>query len=136
MPSLPSLSAATHAVCAAVALALPTVALATPSTSVIMTDLPGVVATASSCYLNPGCSNSLDWGPAKVIDGADYDRSGQHAWNAGLHATPGAPAWVRLDFGQVYRVSGATLHFTYNKDRKSTRLNSSHTDISRMPSSA
>ena len=26
--------------------------------------------------------------------------------------------------------------FTYNEDRKSTRLNSSHTDISRMPSSA
>ena len=28
------------------------------------------------------------------------------------------------------------LHVTYARDRKSTRLNSSHTDISRMPSSA
>ena len=29
-----------------------------------------------------------------------------------------------------------TFYFRINKDRKSTRLNSSHTDISRMPSSA
>ena len=32
--------------------------------------------------------------------------------------------------------SGALLHARFKRDRKSTRLNSSHTDISRMPSSA
>ena len=32
--------------------------------------------------------------------------------------------------------TGARKQIETNKDRKSTRLNSSHTDISRMPSSA
>ena len=37
---------------------------------------------------------------------------------------------------EVPGVRDVTLSFTVMKDRKSTRLNSSHTDISRMPSSA
>ena len=35
----------------------------------------------------------------------------------------------------MYRAS-TTVELVYRRDRKSTRLNSSHTDISRMPSSA
>ena len=35
-----------------------------------------------------------------------------------------------------YFVQAHGAHFIHGRDRKSTRLNSSHTDISRMPSSA
>ena len=38
--------------------------------------------------------------------------------------------------GQAFKRHILTKKTTKNKDRKSTRLNSSHTDISRMPSSA
>ena len=48
-----------------------------------------------------------------------------------------AKAWAR------FNTSASTIQASYNvssvtqlSDRKSTRLNSSHTDISRMPSSA
>ena len=38
--------------------------------------------------------------------------------------------------GFTYLLKVYVIIKNYNKDRKSTRLNSSHTDISRMPSSA
>ena len=55
----------------------------------------------------------------------------------------GRTAWV-LTVGFVIVVAGSVLVSSFiirseyheGKDRKSTRLNSSHTDISRMPSSA
>ena len=43
--------------------------------------------------------------------------------------------WLRRDFGLV-QFGFAAACSTIGSDRKSTRLNSSHTDISRMPSSA
>ena len=43
---------------------------------------------------------------------------------------------VRKFDGIVVKNIGDSLLFYFPKDRKSTRLNSSHTDISRMPSSA
>ena len=39
-------------------------------------------------------------------------------------------------YGLIVKYDEDTLLKIYYKDRKSTRLNSSHTDISRMPSSA
>ena len=44
-----------------------------------------------------------------------------------------APEDVKVDKITIYRAEDYTSAFI---DRKSTRLNSSHTDISRMPSSA
>ena len=46
------------------------------------------------------------------------------------------PRWDAPRGGYEVLVEGATIKEVSNKDRKSTRLNSSHTDISRMPSSA
>ena len=48
---------------------------------------------------------------------------------------------MAIDVTVVSEVINSTIRIEYNKyleerDRKSTRLNSSHTDISRMPSSA
>ena len=58
------------------------------------------------------------------------------------------PVWIDTDMGfddlaailtvaarPEWRIEGMSL-VAGNADRKSTRLNSSHTDISRMPSSA
>ena len=52
--------------------------------------------------------------------------------------------WLMKEFGKTYYEKTAYISFYNNQrmqavfdtDRKSTRLNSSHTDISRMPSSA
>ena len=65
----------------------------------------------------------------------------------GPYADPRTYAWHRS--GSLWEEDGAyhiemdvpgvareDVELTYDKDRKSTRLNSSHTDISRMPSSA
>lgn len=79
-----------------------------------LTDLPSVVATANSCYLNSDCDPSNDWAAAKVLDGMDYDLTGAHSWNAGTWASAVSPQWVRLDFGNTYRLEGAELRFTYN----------------------
>ena len=38
--------------------------------------------------------------------------------------------------GSILTITKRITHETFVQDRKSTRLNSSHTDISRMPSSA
>ena len=85
-----------------------------PAHALELTELPGVVASASGCYLNSGCNPSQDWSAAKIIDGMDYSISGSHAWNAGTWATSNSPQWVRLDFGGLYRLEGAELRFTYN----------------------
>lgn len=82
-----------------------------------LAELPGVVASASGCYLNPGCAAALPWSAAKATDGADYDLTGNHSWNAGTHGTADAPQWLRLDLGAVYQLSEAELRFTYNGSR-------------------
>ena len=43
---------------------------------------------------------------------------------------------VILETGEIARQSSGAVLVNMEGDRKSTRLNSSHTDISRMPSSA
>ena len=88
--------------------------LALPAHALVLTQLPGVVASASSCYLNAGCSAANDWSAAKILDGRDYDLTGRYAWSAGNHGTAGAPAWVRLDLGALYSLESAELRFTYN----------------------
>ena len=42
--------------------------------------------------------------------------------------------WYHIFEG--YAFAGGSIIETFNQDRKSTRLNSSHTTVSRMPSSA
>ena len=79
-----------------------------------LTELPGVVASASGCYLNANCDASQDWSPAHVIDGLDYDLTGRYSWNAGTWATASSPQWVRLDFGSTYRLDNVELRFGYN----------------------
>ena len=50
---------------------------------------------------------------------------------------PGAEAVVLLDIGEIeFRYIANTGWVSESRDRKSTRLNSSHPRLSRMPSSA
>ena len=55
-----------------------------------------------------------------------------------LHGSPINPAETLIVFDEIQECHEAitALKYFQEKDRKSTRLNSSHTDISRMPSSA
>mgnify|MGYP003345861890 CR=1 FL=1 len=59
---------------------------------------------------------------------ANYRLQSEGLWPAQLHDTKAAIRWTRANADR--------LGVDPNRDRKSTRLNSSHTDISRMPSSA
>lgn len=79
-----------------------------------LTTLPGIAASANSCYLNPTCATGTVWAAANVIDGLDYDQTGDHSWNSGTWASAAAPQWVRLDFGSSYQLETAELRFTYN----------------------
>ena len=49
-----------------------------------------------------------------------------------LSMVPSAPAWLNI----AQEGNGAPKDLIYHGDRKSTRLNSSHESVSRMPSSA
>ena len=71
--------------------------------------------------------------------------AGNRTWHAYLstQARPGQPAVNARDrigtgpwFNYSYAQQGEPQNAVISADRKSTRLNSSHTDISRMPSSA
>ena len=57
-----------------------------------------------------------------------------------VHVTKGKQKWTFVDSLWLIKAPladiGELLGFKKGEDRKSTRLNSSHTDISRMPSSA
>ena len=46
------------------------------------------------------------------------------------------PGWVEHDAGEIWSTQLSVAREAMNQDRKSTRLNSSHSDRSRMPSSA
>ena len=54
----------------------------------------------------------------------------------GLHRYVAAPVPVSTDIAHAGGMVVTQMFKTLARDRKSTRLNSSHTDISRMPSSA
>lgn len=87
---------------------------ATAHADVELTDLPGVVATANSCYLAP-CNGPGLFVAANAIDNLAYiPNSGGHAWNAGDHGTAADPNWLRVDFGAVYAISSAQLRFPDN----------------------
>ena len=55
---------------------------------------------------------------------------------AGAHAAGRASAVVNVSSVSAFDGSGSSIAYTASKDRKSTRLNSSHIQKSRMPSSA
>jgi hypothetical protein len=79
-----------------------------------LTDLPGAVATANSCYLAP-CDGPGLFAAANAIDNLAYtSASSGHGWGAGDHGTPGDPNWLRVDFGAVYAISSTTLRFVDN----------------------
>ncbi len=103
------------------------VALATaatlPAHAIVLTQLPGVVASASSCYLNAGCVAANDWSAAKVLDGLDYDLTGRYGWSAGTFGNAGTPAWVRLDFGGLFRLEATELRFGYNRGSFANQTN-------------
>ena len=55
---------------------------------------------------------------------------------AGVIANRFCESLLLSDRSEIFSVASQTEPFNKERDRKSTRLNSSHTDISRMPSSA
>ena len=65
---------------------------------------------------------------ALTLDNADRSIAGAHADADLLEIS----RRIEREAGSVYKINGRDVRL----DRKSTRLNSSHTDISRMPSSA
>lgn len=79
-----------------------------------LTDLPGVVATANSCYLAP-CDGPGLFVAANAIDNQAYvPNLGGHGWSAGDHGSAGDPNWLRVDFGAVYAISSTELRFHDN----------------------
>lgn len=108
--SFTSLRAAVLAACLA-----PGLALALPTGPVSLTDLPGVTATASSCYQSSDCAPGR-WSAVNVFDNLAYVAGvGGNAWNAGTWASAAAPAWVRVDLGGLAQIDSVTLRFTDNQ---------------------
>jgi hypothetical protein len=87
-------------------------ALAThrPAAAADLNTLPGISVSASSCYLNPGCVATGPWSAANAIDGKEYDRTPDFAWNAGSHA----PHWLRVDFPGEIRLDALRVSGPYN----------------------
>ena len=74
----------------------------------------------------------LVWSDGVAITCADAEYTHQWVMTEGNPlSTTGA-----AEISDVECVDDLTIKLHYSEDRKSTRLNSSHTDISRMPSSA
>ena len=68
-----------------------------------------------------------------------YNVSGTTAVIEQVGAMPGQGVSSMFAFGEAFGLAKGVLagmSIPFQSDRKSTRLNSSHTDISRMPSSA
>ena len=90
--------------------------------------------------IQPGLNLAQGRSPALVY----YDNANNAAYLGGILAsqyitttTPTVTAQITIQNTAGMQIQDATGAITYyTKDRKSTRLNSSHTDISRMPSSA
>jgi len=79
-----------------------------------LTDLPGAVVSANSCYLS-SCTLPGTFSALNAIDHQPYSRlSGQHGWNAGDHGSVGDPNWWRIDFGASYSLSSVKLEFGDN----------------------
>ena len=113
-----------------------------------------------TCALPISTNGGLSWNPINVNTSATltsiYFIDNINGWIVGssgkvLKTTDGGESWNTLtittnpNLNDVYFININTgfivgeagkMYKTTNKDRKSTRLNSSHTDISRMPSSA
>jgi hypothetical protein len=88
--------------------------MAAAHADVELTDLPGAVATANSCYLAP-CDGPGLFVAANAIDNQPYlSGASGHGWGAGDHGTPGDPNWLRVDFGAVYAISSTELRFVDN----------------------
>lgn len=95
---------ATHATHAAAALLLSTLSLGasaqTPA-AIELTDLPGVTATAISCYLQSDCTAPGAFSAMNAIDNIPYAYPATGGWSAGSYASAGGN-WLRIDFGAVY----------------------------------
>jgi len=79
-----------------------------------LTDLPGVVASANSCYLS-ACDVPGTFSAGNVIDNQRYlPGTGGHAWNSGSHGTAGSANWLRVDLGSLYSLSSVDLRFNDN----------------------
>ncbi|MDT7833812.1 discoidin domain-containing protein [Aquabacterium sp. OR-4] len=106
----PTLRAAALAACL-----LPGLAHAVASGPVTLTELPGVSATASSCYQSSDCAPGR-WSAVNVFDHLAYAPGvGGNAWNAGTWASASAPAWVRVDLGRQALIERVSLRFTDNR---------------------
>ena len=86
-------------------------------------------------------SNKVLGQMASKLGGIRWDSTGVHTPAAGYPADRFAPILIYPNPLRPDRYVVVNSGFTFReydllKDRKSTRLNSSHTDISRMPSSA
>lgn len=94
---------------------LPGMALALPGGAASLTDLPGVTATASSCYLSSDCTSG-PYAAHNALDNRAYTPgTGGNAWNAGTWAGAAAPAWLRVDLGRLALIDSVTLRFTDNQ---------------------
>ncbi len=94
---------------------LPALAQAVASGASALTDLPGVSASASSCYQSADCASGR-FAAANVLDNQAYTPgTGGNAWNAGTWASAAAPAWVRVDLGRQALIDSVTLRFTDNQ---------------------
>jgi hypothetical protein len=79
----------------------------TGAQAIELTDLPGVTASASYCYL--GC-DSGKYDGSKILDG-DYGQTGIanfNSWNSGTYA-----GWVQVDFGAAYVLDRIDLYAWY-----------------------
>lgn len=78
--------------------------LAPVAQATVLTELPGVTTSASSCYL--GCGNAK-YDHSNIIDG-DFGGSGNtglNAWNSGYWG-----GWVQIDFGAAYQLDRIELY--------------------------
>ena len=84
--------------------------------------MPNRLAGETSPYLVQHAENPVDWWPWGAEALAEARRRD-------------CPILLSIGYAACHWCH-VMAHESFEKDRKSTRLNSSHTDISRMPSSA
>lgn len=94
-------AAITHAAAALLLSTLSLGASALTPAAIELTDLPGVTATAISCYLQTDCTAPGAFSAMNAIDNIAYAYPATGGWSAGAYA--GASGnWLRIDFGAVY----------------------------------
>jgi hypothetical protein len=89
-------------------LALSVLALAIDSRAILITDLPGVTASAGSCY--GGCGNAT-YDASNILDHdlGGTGNNGLNSWNSGYWG-----GYVQLDFQQSYALDRVELYGAYS----------------------